>query len=1071
MSPATTTSSEYVRLEERLVLLAWLNDHFGYEHNRDLLADLKETAEGFDATGRSFLYYRLLGRGDKVKIPAADLARYDDNIRSHLQAMNARRPEPLTLRYFQHLAALYTEFFLHRYCRHRSEMLRDLNSFVAYRNSGKVANEPRETLFAKADLKKLAFWMATGSGKTLLLHLNYRQFLHYNTQPLDNILLITPNEGLSEQHLAELATSGIAARRFDLNESGLGLAGKNVVRVIEITKLVEEKRGGGASVPVEEFQGNNLIFVDEGHKGSGGEAWRKFRDAVGESGFTFEYSATFGQALSATRNDALTVEYGKSIVFDYSYRYFHGDGYGKDFRVLNLRQETTDEQTETLLLGNLLSFYEQQQVFEEEAETLRPYNLERPLWVFVGSTVNAVYTEDRRKRSDVLTVIRFLHHVLENRRGWTVKTIRKLVEGKTGLKTFDGRDIFADKFSYLRESGRTAEELYHDILATVLHAPASGGLHLCDMRGGTGEIGLKAGGAEEYFGLIYIGDTSSFKKLVEEDGSGITLEEDAISGSLFDGIGRPDTCIEILIGAKKFMEGWNSWRVATMGLLNIGRQEGSQIIQLFGRGVRLRGKGFGLKRSAALPGGHPKHVDLLETLNIFAVRANYMSQFREYLEKEGVETEEAVELPLFVWSNKEFLRKGLVVPRIPEESRFAAHESLVLEADPHLPTVVVDMSLKVETIKSGRTGLTVVAGQAGLERTIPDESLVLIDWERSWLDLMEYKERKGFTNLVIPADVPRRILTTSPDNRLYRIVADEAVVRPSSFREAALLQEAVLTILRKYTDTFYRIRRERWEANHMVYRPLDDSDPNFGFNRQSVKEGGRSRYLVKVRRSDKELIAAIEQFIKHEETLRKQDGENPDRIHFDRHLYQPLLVEQIEQVTMTPPGLKPSEARFVRDLKRFWDQEKNASLAGRQVYLLRNLSRGSGIGFFEESGFYPDFILWIVAGTTQQIVFIEPHGMLHEKAYRHDEKARLHERLPELAREISARSAKKPKVTLDSYIISATPFNELRKRYDDGTWDHGKFAERHILFQEHDGDCAYVARIFGEQHNRQGNES
>jgi hypothetical protein len=63
--------------------------------------------------------------------------------------------------------------------------------------------------------------------------------------------------------------------------------------------------------------------------------------------------------------------------------------------------------------------------------------------------------------------------------------------------------------------------------------------------------------------------------------------------------------------------------------------------------VRLRGKGFSLKRSAALDGKHPDHLGLLETLNIFAVRANYMSRFREYLEKEGVKTEGYNELPLF----------------------------------------------------------------------------------------------------------------------------------------------------------------------------------------------------------------------------------------------------------------------------------------------------------------------------------------------------------------------------------------------------------------------------------------
>ena len=90
--------------------------------------------------------------------------------------------------------------------------------------------------------------------------------------------------------------------------------------------------------------------MDEGHKGSGGEVWRKIRDKLGETGFTFEYSATFGQALAAANKADLVEEYGKAIVFDYSYRYFYGDGYGKNFRILNIRHDE-ETQTETLLLG------------------------------------------------------------------------------------------------------------------------------------------------------------------------------------------------------------------------------------------------------------------------------------------------------------------------------------------------------------------------------------------------------------------------------------------------------------------------------------------------------------------------------------------------------------------------------------------------------------------------------------------------------------------------------------------------------------------------------------------------
>jgi hypothetical protein len=1044
---------QYVKLEGRLTLLAWLNRLLGYKRNRDLLEDTKNTDEGFDATGRSFLYHHLIGRGSQVKIPEETLARYDENICGHLAAINRHRPEPITLRYFQYLAALYTEIFLDCYFNARRQMLADLNDFVKKRNAAKLTGEPQDEPFTAGDLTKLAYWMATGSGKTLIFHLNYHQFRHYNTEPLDNILLITPNEGLSEQHLTELAASGIPARRFDLNHSTLWTGSKDVVQVIEITKLVEQKRGGGVSVPVEAFEGRNLIFVDEGHKGSGGEAWRGYRDALGATGFTFEYSATFGQALSAARNDPLTAEYGKAILFDYSYRYFYGDGYGKDFRILNLREESRADQTETLLLGNLLSFYEQERVFEEQTDALRPYNLDKPLWVFVGSTVNAVYTRQGQKRSDVLTVVRFLHHVLKDRR-WVVETIRKLLTGKTGLVSPEGQDVFAGRFKHLRETGLSPQQVYEDVLRRTLHAPASGGLHLCDIRGSAGELGLKAAGADDYFGLIYIGDTSAFKKLVEADAAGITLEEDALSGSLFEAINRLDSNIHILIGAKKFMEGWNSWRVSNMGLLNIGRQEGSQIIQLFGRGVRLRGKGFTLKRSAALEGGHPEHVSLLETLNIFAVRANYMAQFRDYLEREGVEIEPVIELPLFIWANKQFLKKGLVVPRTPEGRDFAAETDLLLEPDPNI-RVQVDMSVRVHTMESTALGIHTAQVRAGQARKIPPESLAWVDWERAYLDLLAYKERRGLTNLVIHPDTPRQIIESVP----CTLIADEEVVRPETFAGRTLLQEAVTAILRKYVDAFYRTRREQWDAQNMLYRPLDESDPNLGFNRGLVREKPTAAYVVKVQHSEKQLITAVQKLLKEAKRLYRQESEELPRIHFDRHLYQPLLLEQADKVQMIPPGLKPSEAQLVRDIKDYWNAEKDRSLAGKEVFLLRNLSRGRGVSFFEERGFYPDFILWVMDEGGQRILFVEPHGMLHAKAYIHDEKARLHERLPMLAKDIGDRSGRRD-IALDAYIISATPYDDLYQRYDDGTWDRARFAEKHIIFQERGPGYDYMTKLF-----------
>ena len=1039
-------------LERRLTLLAWLQSRLGYADTVELLSDIKQADEGFDYEGRSHTCARLKTRASQMRdITVSDLERYDDNIREHLAAMNAGRTEPITLRYFQYLAALCTEIFLDRRIQSRAALLASLNTFVDQRNSSRASSD-RVERFGDSDLNKLAFWMATGSGKTLLMHLNYLQFLHYNREQLDNILLITPNEGLSAQHIEEMQHSGIPTARFDLNESGMLLNSTDAVKVTEITKLVMEKRGEGETVPVEAFEGNNLIFVDEGHKGSGGEAWREIRDILGETGFTFEYSATFGQALSAARNDALTVEYGKSIAFDYSYHHFYNDGYGKDFHILNLLEETTSDDTDRLLLGNMMSFYEQRLAYHEHAHELRPYNLDKPLWVFVGSKVNAVRRENRQPQSDVLTLANFLHRFLSEP-AWAIQTIEEIMQGMSRLRDEMGRDVFVDKFGYLRGRDSSGAEIYADILDTVLHAHGSGAaLHLCDIRGSEGELGLKAGGAEDYFGVVYIGDKPAFKRLVQSNALGIVVEDDAFSNSLFDSINEPDTTVDMLIGSRKFIEGWNSWRVSNMGLLNIGTSEGSQIIQLFGRGVRLRGRDMSLKRSSVMQGRHPPHIRLLETLNIFGVRANYMSRFRGYLKREGIPTDSLIDLPLVIRPNREFLDKGLVIPRLMDGLDFNADVAIPLEPDCNV-RVAVDISTRVQTINSGAGDSDVEAG-SGAQRLIPSESLDMLDWNRIYLNLLEHKQNKGMDNLFMRSGALRRVMETDSPNPLYSLTSEESVVKPRRIEDLERLQEATTSILRKYADALYRRKRRQWETSNMVYKTLDDGDPNLRFN---IGEGsGTGRYRVSIPSSETNLIQQLERLINDCRALYEREDAPLPRIHFDRHLYQPLLLED-DRIEMSPPGLVESERQFVSDLREYWAANQEGCLSGAEAFLLRNQSRGAGVGFYEKDGFYPDFILWVKRGDAQRIVFIEPHGMMNEDAYIQDDHTRLHERLPELASTIGQRSDGAANVMLDSFIASTTPYEQLHRRYDDGTWSREQFAEKHILFQEAQD---YIAEIF-----------
>jgi len=56
--------------------------------------------------------------------------------------------------------------------------------------------------------------------------------------------------------------------------------------------------------------------------------------------------------------------------------------------VLNLARETDEAQTRTLLLANLLTYYEQKHAFQAGSAAMLLYYIADPLWIFVGSTVN-----------------------------------------------------------------------------------------------------------------------------------------------------------------------------------------------------------------------------------------------------------------------------------------------------------------------------------------------------------------------------------------------------------------------------------------------------------------------------------------------------------------------------------------------------------------------------------------------------------------------------------------------------------------------------------------------------------
>ncbi|MEO0019691.1 MAG: DEAD/DEAH box helicase family protein [candidate division WOR-3 bacterium] len=1002
-----------MKIEKYLVLNRYLLSLFGFSEPRDLFNQLKDKNPGYDSDGRSYFVNTLLAL-DNLRISRDHLLQYDERIRLLVQRINARR-ELVTLKYFQYLAVLFTEIVLDNLKNRQAEFLYELNEFLHQYKQEQGIDIIEQ--FAEDDLRKLAFWMATGSGKTLIMHINYYQFQDYKLFTPDNIILITPNEGLSQQHFDELMKSGIPAQRYTGSLAG-GLKRGDEVLVIEMTKFVEEKKGGGVTLPVDTFEGKNLVFVDEGHKGRRSEEqkWAKLRNRLAENGFVFEYSATFGQILSEQNRETLK-EYAKSIIYDYSYKYFYLDGYGKDFAVVNVTRGriSQDRFQQTMFIANLLSFYQQMLIYESEKQLAREYNLEKPLWIFVGTTVTG-----EKEESDIVQIVELFKGVIANEE-WVRATADKILNGKTGLKDENGNDIFAGRFDLLKSRGFDFDDIYQRVFG------GRGALGVFVLKNAEGEIGLKTGD-NDYFGVINIGDVGGFRKMLEN--KGISVSEDVIRSSLFDEIKTENTKLNVLIGAKKFIEGWDTWRVSSMGLLNIGSGQGPQIIQLFGRGVRLKGKGKTLQRSG------DERIKHLETLNIYGIKADYLSRFLEAIKKEEIEYE-TILIPVQPLHQDKWDTLHILVEN--EGRKFEEEEVLQLKLDRRYHCAL-DLMPRVTIYQSAEKRQTGVISRAITsekpEQTIPAEITEMLDWERFEREIYEYKAIKGYWNLVFTRNDLQNLLHSN----LYSISAPQDILEVKNKSDIIRLEDIAIMVVKKYLDTFYRHNARRFETENLRCDKL-------GQLMLALDEP----YVVQVDKTKRKLIRKIKKLAQDLKEL--WQGENADlpRIYFDRHLYVPILLKSKEIDKITPEGLVNSEKKFVKGIREYLKSHQK-EFQNYEIFLLRNLPK-SGVGFrLTWSGFYPDFIMWVKKGNNQYIVFIDPKGLVHSKGL-DDEKIVFAGFTNTNSDAVTIKAIEEmlnmPNIRLKSFILSFTPYNELIKGMTEPP-SQEEYEQHHVLFLDDD---------------------
>ena len=316
-------------------------------------------------------------------------------------------------------------------------------------------------------------------------------------------------------------------------------------------------------------------------------------------------------------------------------------------------------------------------------------------------------------------------------------------------------------------------------------------------------------------------------------------------------------------------------------------------------------------------------------------------------------------------------------------------------------------------------------------RTLPVDILPLLDVERMFEELQEYKNEKRYYNICI---VKNRLLDILRENGWYGLLIPQNYLEINSIAKLVAATDYAVMALKSYMDKFFKYEKERWEAPRLKYAILDADDSNFvdEYTLTYAQQNAMDLTGDDLKAFVAEMSAVLQ--ANNGLDVYKKEFLHGRLVLFDfrSHLYAPLICLEKSnlKIQVAPVALNTDEMRFVDYLKAYVDDHE-AELADKSLYLLRNKSK-VGMGFFEAGNFYPDYILWIDAPETQYISFIDPKGLMHIR--QDDPKIQFYKTIKDLETRLSPTADGK-RIVLNSFIMSGTRSSDLRMWWSTPTID------------------------------------
>ncbi|WP_033759185.1 DEAD/DEAH box helicase family protein [Helicobacter pylori] len=825
--------------------------------------------------------------------------------------------------------AFYQRHYSFAHCDFTKKKLNDLlkNSFKVENGCVKFENF----------INRLAFYMATGSGKTIVI-IKLVELLSVamgmGLIPKKNIMFFSANEHLIKQFEKEI-------EKYNRN--------KDYSKQIDFKNLKSVKNKDFYHSPKDFFQkialfyyradlmsdeeskenllnykdcwdnGENYVILDEAHKGNKTESKRQaIFSLLSQRGFLFNFSATFTE-----ESDLITAVYNLSV----------GEwvklGYGKESVLLkknNLSafkelKDLNDREKEIALLKALLLLGMQKRYKKEGY-------FHDPLMLVFTHSVNV-------ENSDAEIFFKTLARVIENddKSDFLKAKDDLLKELKEPEFLFSGGKDQDYKIKVFKEGLKSMD--FKGLKEAVFYA-SSGHIEVIINPKNNQEIAFKLNTSDKVFCLIRIGDITEWirekLKSVKVVSKNLSFKEE----SYFSQIDK--SSINILVGSRAFDTGWDSTRPSVILFLNIGLDDDAKklVKQSFGRGVRIESVKNQRQRLAyldideAIKNDLKPNAAMLETLFIIPTNHASLETILKIQKKNDNRSERGSwrEIKL----DKTRIKHALFVPCYRKEQTNALKIS---------PSASFKMS------------------------------------EKNFKDLKEYFNLMSEKHFILKHEVY--------DPKDYTLLKD--MIQDKHFK---------IELNWHYKDLDYMISEIKGKLYPNQKVPKDefnalDNEKIVHFKRIKVR-ADKKEALVKTIQEVKEYAPLDKERIKiaqgeidpYDTDKYKQDKvfklDNAELLKLEEHYYTPLIkakncdwLKHVVKVESEIDFLKElQETETIETLQEnydFWAFSKiDEHLDNLFIPYIDNAA---------ERRFFPDFIFWLQKGGTQIICFIDPKGSKH----------------------------------------------------------------------------------------------